>query len=205
MNGAVGEAVGRDAQELGTEYVLVRQSAESQDATQVGHRGKLGGEEAVAGARLGRRREVCRGHAAHGVDDPAAGQFEAVVDGGGIGSARQTGGGQGLIEQPTGVVAREGAAGAVCTFDAGRHADDEDRGIARPPARDGGIEPGGLVGPVAMPVIDEARTQRAVTVRFERGRRGEAFHASEYVAQFSNEGSPSAWPERGFARARGSA
>lgn len=84
------------------------------------------------------------GQAADGVDDEGAVEGEAVFRGAGVGAAGEAGFEQGAIEQVSGGIAGEGAAGAVGAAFAGRQPDNGEPALIRAEAGDGGVEPAGF-------------------------------------------------------------
>ena len=107
-------------------------------ALRLGMACQFAGEEGVAGSGLGGFGQVLGGDAADGVDDAAAVQDHPVIGPGVVLAMGEAEFEQGLVEKDAGVVAGEGAAGAVGAFDAGGHADDQEWGVERAEAGDGG-------------------------------------------------------------------
>ena len=146
----------------GAQDGVVGEDAEAEDDAEVGHCLDFAGEEGVAGSGFGGLGEIFGGDAADGVDDAALGECQGVVGAGFVGADGEALGEEGLVEEESGVVTGEWAAGSVGAFDAGGHADDEEGGVDGAEAWDGGVEPGGVGGGVGVAVGDEAGAEGAV-------------------------------------------
>ena len=123
-------------------------------------------QEPPAGVDLAAERSVLRGHAAHGVGDPAVDQLEAVVGGRAVVTARKAEPAQGRIEDLAGMIAGERAAGPIGAAQSGGEADDQQsrRGVAE--RRDRGVVPVRKSAPVGG--AKGGQTRAELTVRMRR-------------------------------------
>ena len=101
-------------------------AADRQQRAETRQSGDAADQELAAGRDLGGRRLVLRRHAADRVRDHAVDQLEVLRRGDIVASARKPDLEQRAVEQLAGIVAEEGAPGAVGAFQPGREADDKE-------------------------------------------------------------------------------
>ena len=182
----------------------MRQGAERQHHPERRHRRQLRLEEAVAGPGLHRLRQIGRRHAAHRVGHAAAGQHEPIIRPLLVAALREAVLQQGRVEQAARVVAGERAAGAVRAALARRHAEHQQRRLARTPGRDGGVVPGGFRGRFAC----RSATSRGQSGQSRPGSAGSAAAAAADVpsrARYSGSSRFSRKGSAGVARGGGAA
>jgi hypothetical protein len=142
--------------------------AEGQQHREARHGGQLGLEEAPAGLDLLGEGLVFGRHAANGIGDSAIDQLHAVVGAPSVGPAREAELGQRGVEQIAGVVAGEGAPGAVRALQAGSQADDQETRVQVPERRHGPVVEVGQAAPVYSAKGSQPRA--GLTVGFRYGR-----------------------------------
>src|SRR5262245_60349662 len=115
----------------------MRDAAEDNNGTEFFHLSQGRRQEVAAGPYFLRRRLVLRWHAAHGVGDATIDQFQSVVGVRAVAALRKAKFTEGLVEQHTGVIAREGSPGAVGALQSRREPDNQHAGIERAERRYG--------------------------------------------------------------------
>ncbi|MGY4294467.1 hypothetical protein ACVWXN_002562 [Bradyrhizobium sp. i1.4.4] len=142
----------------------MRNPSERDDRAQLRHRRQGSPEKLAAGVDLDRQRLVLWRNAMHGIGDPAVDQLQAVVGPRLIGALGEAVFEQRGVEQVAGIVAGEGAAGAVGALHAWCKADDQQARLDVAEGGDRRVVPQRLARAVRLAKGDQARTKRTVTV-----------------------------------------
>ena len=125
MRRAVREREGRRVLRERAQCRFMGDASQRQDRAALRHRRQVRSEIAIAGADLGGQRLVSRRQTLDGVGDPAVDETQSVVACAGDWLRRESMRIQRLVEQDTGVIARERPARRIGAVHAGCQADDE--------------------------------------------------------------------------------
>jgi hypothetical protein len=113
MSRAMGKGEARGWNALGAQQGVVGDHTQREHHAQAWHAGKLGLQEAIAGAVFDRQRQVFRRYAAYLIGDAAAGELPAILGVLTIGATREAVFQQGRIEQLAGIIPGERPPGAI--------------------------------------------------------------------------------------------
>jgi hypothetical protein len=163
--GAVGEFGARCAARESIQHAVMRDPAERHDGAQAGHFGKRRHKKLPAGGGLRGGGLVAGRHTTHRIDDPAAGQDQAIVRPRAVFAPCQAAFDEGGIEQFSGMIAGEGPARPVGAAQARRKPDNGERRIGGTECRDRRIEPAGFLRAPSFAKFSQSRTERAIAAR----------------------------------------
>jgi hypothetical protein len=147
------------------EHGLVGDGAKGEHRAEPGQVGDLGGEKSAAGCDLGGVRFVLRRNATDRVGNTNSAQRESVIGARIVDPLGEAEFAQRLIEQPAGVIAGEGTARPVRSFETGGEPDDQQLRMFIAKGGNRCVEPLWMGVLLRLPVCCEARAERAIPRR----------------------------------------
>ena len=148
----------------------MRDAAERENDAQIWQRVDRADQELPAGRDLRRLRLVAWWDATHGITDKRISQDKRVVRPRLVRAARKPVFEQRRVKEITGVIAGEGASGAVRAFQSGRQADDQEPRRSMTKGRHRRVVPFGMQSPRRLAKREKARTERTIARRLGQQR-----------------------------------